>query len=86
MQYEIKGGNLPVVHPGQSYIINPGHLAVYTPNVTVVLETVKGLKNIFLGGEGLFIARVTGPGDIYLQTLTAQNVAQSILPFLPRPS
>jgi uncharacterized protein (AIM24 family) len=72
--------------PGQSYIIDPGHLAVYTPNITVALETVKGIKNIFLGGEGLFVARVTGPGDIYLQTLTAQNVAHSIIPYLPKPS
>jgi uncharacterized protein (TIGR00266 family) len=74
------------LQPGQSYIINPGHLAVYTPNVTVSLETVKGLKNIFLGGEGLFVARITGPGDVYLQTMTAQNVAQSIMPFLPKPN
>lgn len=72
--------------PGQSIIVDPGHLAVYTPSVQVQLETVKGFKNIFLGGEGLFLARLTGPGDIYLQTLTAQNVAHSILPYIPKAS
>jgi uncharacterized protein (TIGR00266 family) len=71
---------------GQSIIVDPGHLAVYTPSVQVALETVKGFKNILLGGEGLFVARITGPGDIYLQTLTAQNVAGSLLPYLPKPS
>ena len=73
-----------VLQPGESYIVDPGHIAAYSPNLTVALETVKGMKNIFLGGEGLFVCRVTGPGELYLQTLTAQNVAQSILPFIPK--
>ncbi len=75
-----------VLGAGQSIIVDPGHLAAYTPGITVALETVKGFKNIFLGGEGLFVARLSGPGEIYLQTLTAQNVANSILPYLPKPS
>jgi uncharacterized protein (TIGR00266 family) len=70
--------------PGQTYMANNGNLAAYTPETTVALETVKGMKNIFFGGEGLFHVRLTGPGEIYLQTLTAQNVAKSILPFLPK--
>ncbi len=73
-----------VLAPGQSYIINTGNLAAYSPNATVSLETVKGMKNIFFGGEGLFNARITGPGEVYIQTLTAQNVAKSILPFIPK--
>jgi len=70
--------------PGQSYVINTGNLAAYSPNVTVSLETVKGMKNIFFGGEGLFNAKVTGPGEVYIQTLTAQNVAKAIMPFIPK--
>jgi uncharacterized protein (TIGR00266 family) len=70
--------------PGQSYIINTGNLAAYSPSTTFSIETVKGMKNIFFGGEGLFNAKVTGPGEVYIQTLTAQAVARSIMPFLPK--
>lgn len=70
--------------PGQTYLVNNGNLAAYTPDCTVALETVKGMKNIFFGGEGLFHVRLTGPGTIWLQTLSAQGVAKSIIPFLPK--
>lgn len=36
---------------------------------------VKGLKNIFFGGEGLFLTTLTGPGKVYLQTMPLQNLA-----------
>jgi uncharacterized protein (TIGR00266 family) len=70
--------------PGQAYTINPGNIAAYSPSCTVSLETIKGLKNVLFGGEGLFVVRAIGPGDIYLQTMTAQNIAKSIIPFLPK--
>ena len=73
-----------VLAPGQTYMVNNGNLAAYSPNTTVALETVKGMKNIFFGGEGLFHVRLTGPGEVYLQTLTAQNVARSIIPYIPK--
>ena len=73
-----------VLAPGQTYMVNNGNLAAYSPNTTVSLETVKGIKNIFFGGEGLFHVKVTGPGEVYLQSLTAQGVAQAIIPFLPK--
>lgn len=75
-----------VLQPGQTMIVDPGHIAAYSPNLTVSLETVKGFKNIFLGGEGLFICRVTGPGELFLQTLTASKMAAAILPFIPKSS
>ncbi len=73
-----------VLAPGQTYMVNNGNLAAYSPNVTVSLETVKGIKNIFFGGEGLFHVKLTGPGEVYLQTLTAQNIARSIIPYIPK--
>ena len=50
---------------------------------TVCGRSVKGFKNIFFGGEGLFLTKLTGPGTVYLQTLTMQNVASRLLPFIP---
>jgi uncharacterized protein (TIGR00266 family) len=69
---------------GEQLIIDPGHMAVQSPTVQTELETVKGFKNVFLGGEGLFVAKLTGPGDVWLQTLTAANMARSIIPFIPK--
>lgn len=63
--------------------IDPGHIAVMTPSVSLDISMVKGFKNIFFGGEGLFLADARGPGEIWLQTIPAQNVAKSIIPFLP---
>ncbi len=69
---------------GQQLVIDPGHMAVQDASVTTEITRVKGVKNIFLGGEGLFLATVTGPGDIYLQTMTAQNFAGRLIPYLPQ--
>lgn len=47
---------------------------------------VKGFKNILFGGEGLFLTRLVGPGTVWLQTLTMQNFAGRIAPFIPMSS
>jgi len=46
------------------------------------IETVKGAKNIFFGGEGLFLTRITGPGRVWLQSMPIVNVAGAIQPYL----
>ena len=71
---------------GQQLVIDPGHMAVQDASVQTEITRVKGMKNIFLGGEGLFLATLTGPGDVYLQTMTAQNFAGRIVPYLPTKS
>jgi uncharacterized protein (TIGR00266 family) len=70
--------------PGEQLIIDPGHMAVESPSVQTEIQMVKGFKNVFLGGEGLFLAKLTGPGDVWLQTITAANVAKCIIPFIPK--
>ena len=73
-----------VLQAGEGLIVDPGNIAAYSPNLTVSLETIKGFKNIFLGGEGLFICQVSGPGELYLQTITAQRMAAAILHYIPK--
>lgn len=46
------------------------------------IQQVKGLKNMVLGGEGLFNTVLTGPGKIWLQTMPISGVAAAIQPFL----
>lgn len=74
------------LNEGQQLVIDPGHLAVQDISVQTSITRVKGVKNIFLGGEGLFLATITGPGDVYLQTMTAQNLAGRIVPYMPTKS
>jgi uncharacterized protein (TIGR00266 family) len=69
--------------PGQSRIIDTGHLVMMDESCTMDVQTVSGAKNILFGGEGIFNTIVTGPGHIILQTMTAKGLAAEIIPFLP---
>lgn len=69
--------------PGQQMVLDTGYLAMMDGSVTMDIETVKGLKNKLLGGEGFFNTIVTGPGRIWIQTSPISNVASALRPFLP---
>ena len=69
--------------PGQQMVIDTGYLVAMDPTVSMDIQQVPGLKNKFFGGEGLFNTIVTGPGRIWLQTMPINNVAGSLIPFLP---
>ena len=47
---------------------------------------VSGFKNILFGGEGLFLATLTGPGHVALQSMPIMNLAEEIGRYLPGPS
>ncbi|MBR5320856.1 MAG: AIM24 family protein, partial [Clostridia bacterium] len=46
-------------------------------------EQIKGAKNIFLGGEGLFHTKVSGPGKVYIQSMPIWQIAQELIPYMP---
>lgn len=71
---------------GEVIKVDTGNVVAFERGVSYEIETVKGFKNIFFGGEGLFLTKLTGPGTVYLQTLTMQNVAGRLLPFIPQSS
>lgn len=71
---------------GERIVLDTGVLAVMDATCNVDVEMVKGAKNIFLGGEGLFDTIVTGPGKVYLQTMTLANLAKLIILFIPEKS
>jgi len=68
---------------GEMLKVDPGHLALYEPTVQYDITTVKGITNIFFGGEGLFLATLTGPGKVWLQSLPLANLAAKLAPYLP---
>lgn len=67
---------------GQSIVIDTGHLAAMSDTCTMEVEMVKGTKNIFFGGEGLFHTRITGPGMVYIQSMPLIHTAQALTPYL----
>ena len=60
---------------GEKVKIDNGYLAAMTENVKLDIETVKGVKNIVFGGEGLFLTSLTGPGTIWIQTMPISKLA-----------
>ncbi len=68
--------------PGQSMVVDTGYLAAMSESCTMDIETVKGAKNIFFGGEGLFLTRITGPGKVYIQSMPIINTAGRLSPYL----
>ena len=68
---------------GQSMLIDTGYLAAMEATCSIDIETVKGIGNVLMGGEGLFNTKVTGPGKIWLQTMPANVLADTIKPFIP---
>lgn len=64
--------------PGQSLQIDSGHLAAMTATVTMDVTSVKGVKNVVFGGEGLFNTRVTGPGHVWIQTMPFSKLAGAL--------
>lgn len=68
---------------GETIKVDSGSIAFFESSVSYTAEMVKGFKNVLFGGEGLFLSTLTGPGKVYLQTLSLPRFANRIIPFLP---
>lgn len=72
--------------PGQKKIIDTGYLAAMDATCTLDAQTVKGVKNVLFGGEGLFNTVVHGPGHMILQSMPISNTAMTLYSHMPHPS
>lgn len=70
--------------PGEVLIVDTGNIAAYESRVQYEVTMIKGFKNVLFGGEGLLNTRLTGPGKVWLQTMTMPGFAGRIVPFLPK--
>ena len=66
---------------GQELVISTGYLAAMEESCTMDVVAVKGVKNMLLGGEGIFNTVVRGPGKVILQTMPISKVAELLTPF-----
>ena len=69
---------------GQQIIVDTGYLAMMDSTCQMDIQTVKGLKNKLLGGEGFFNTVVTGPGKVMLQSMPLSGFAGAIASVLPK--
>ena len=64
--------------PGQTLRVDTGCLVAFAPTVDYDIQFVGGFKNALFGGEGLFLTTLTGPGEVYLQSLPFSRLADRI--------
>ena len=71
------------LQPGETLRVHPGHVGAFQGSVSFDITTVPGIKNMIFGGDGIFLASLTGPGRIWLQTLPISKLAHAIDQYLP---
>ncbi|MTI69720.1 MAG: TIGR00266 family protein [Firmicutes bacterium] len=85
----LEGNGMAFVHAGGTIIkkelsagerlrVDTGCLVGFDPSVDYDINFVGGFKNALFGGEGLFLANLTGPGTVYLQSLPLSRLADRI--------
>lgn len=66
------------LNPGETLRVDTGCLVALQETVDYDIQFVGGIKTAFFGGEGLFYAKLTGPGMVYLQTLPFSRLADRV--------
>jgi uncharacterized protein (TIGR00266 family) len=92
---KLEGNGLAFVHaggtivkrelqPGQTLFVDTGCLVAMTPNVNFEIQFVGKVKTALFGGEGLFFAKVSGPGTVWLQSLPFSRLASRVFAAAPQ--
>ena len=69
--------------PGERLFVHAGHIGIQEPSVDIDIRMMRGFRNILFGGEGLFLATLTGPGKVWLQSMPIINLAEEVARYLP---
>ena len=72
------------LRPGQVLMVDTGCLVAMTPNVNFEIQFVGKIKTALFGGEGLFFAKVSGPGTVWLQSLPFSRLASRVFAAAPQ--
>ncbi len=70
------------LQPGETMRVHPGHVGMFEAGVRFEITRIKGIRNMLFGGDGIFLAALTGPGRIWLQSLPLSNLAHALSPYL----
>jgi uncharacterized protein (TIGR00266 family) len=69
--------------PGQMLEVSTGAVAGFEATVSYDIQRVGNIKTMLFGGEGVFVTTLTGPGKVYIQSMTAQKLANALIPYMP---
>jgi uncharacterized protein (AIM24 family) len=67
---------------GEVLRAHPGHVGMFEPSVSFEITTVPGIANKFFGADGIFLAKLTGPGRVWLQSMPLPVLAAALAPYL----
>ena len=76
--------NVVDLKPGEVYKVATGNAVAWQDTVKYDITSVGGVKTALFGGEGLFVTTLTGPGKIIIQSMTLQDLAMSLVPYMPQ--
>jgi uncharacterized protein (AIM24 family) len=68
---------------GEQLFVHPGHIGLFESQLHFEITMVKGIKNMLFGADTIFLAKLTGPGKVWLQTLTLPNLAHELAKYMP---
>ena len=71
------------LQPGETLRVHPGHVGAFHSGVNFQITTIPGIKNMIFGGDGIFLASLTGPGRVWLQTLPIAKLAHKLMEYMP---
>jgi uncharacterized protein (TIGR00266 family) len=69
---------------GETLRVHPGHVGMFEEGVGFDVTMLRGIRNVLFGADGLFLAALTGPGRVWLQSLPLSNLAHALAPYLGR--
>jgi uncharacterized protein (TIGR00266 family) len=72
--------------PGQTILVHPSLVGAFQEGVSFQITTIPGIANKFFGRNGLFLAQLTGPGEVWLQTMDMTELAAEIERYMPKDS
>lgn len=92
---KLEGDGLAFVHaggtvvkrelrPGETLMVDTGCVVAFTPNVNFEIQYVGKIKTALFGGEGLFFAKLSGPGTVWLQSLPFSRLASRVFAAAPQ--
>ena len=92
---KLEGDGLAFIHGGGTIVkktlmtgqvlkVDTGCLVAMTKDIKYDIEFVGGLKNTLFGGEGLFFATLTGPGEVWIQSLPFSKLADKVIAASPQ--
>lgn len=86
MAFVHAGGTMgkKILQSGETLRVDTGCIVGFTQDIDYDIEFVGGIKNTIFGGEGLFFAKLQGPGTVYIQSLPFSRLADRIIASAPK--